>query len=44
MVAINKDGQVGCAAIQGNQKQRPEVSFWSKKGFKVKKGSYLIEI
>ena len=31
MVAINKDGQIGCAAIQGNQKQRPEVSFWSKK-------------
>ena len=44
MVAINKDGQVGCASIQGNQKQRPEVSFWSKKGFKVQKGSYLIEI
>ena len=44
MVAINKDGQVGCASIQGNQKQRPEISFWSTKGFKVQKGSYLIEI
>tara|TARA_B100000029_G_scaffold503128_1_gene579546 strand:- start:145 stop:1161 length:1017 start_codon:yes stop_codon:yes gene_type:complete len=43
IVAINKRGQVGCASIQGNQNQIPEVSFWSNEGFQVKKGSYLIE-
>jgi hypothetical protein len=43
MVAVNKDGDVGCAAIQGRKGEEPELSYWSKKGFKVLKGTYLIE-
>ena len=43
MVAMNKDGEVGCAAIRGSKGKEPEVAYWSKKGFKVLKGTYLIE-
>jgi N4-(beta-N-acetylglucosaminyl)-L-asparaginase len=43
MVAVNKDGDVGCAAIQGRKGGEPELAYWSKKGFKVLKGTYLIE-
>ena len=43
MVAVNKDGDVGCAAIQGRKGAEPELAYWSKKGFKVLKGTYLIE-
>ena len=43
MVAINKDGEVGCAAIRGSKGREPELAYWSKKGFKVLKGTYLIE-
>ena len=43
MVAVNKDGDVGCAAIQGRKGREPKLSYWSKKGFKVLKGTYLIE-
>ena len=44
MVALNKNGEIGCASIQGNKDQQPEVSFWSKNGFNTKKGSYIIEV
>jgi len=43
IVAINKDGEVGCAAILGSKGREPELAYWSKKGFKVLKGTYLIE-
>ncbi len=43
MVAMNKDGEVGCAAIRGSKGREPELAYWSKKGFKVLKGTYLIE-
>ena len=43
MVAVNKDGEVGCAAIRGSKGREPELAYWSKKGFKVLKGTYLIE-
>ena len=34
------------AALQSEKKkgQNPEIATWSKKGFKVTKGTYLIEI
>tara|TARA_B100001123_G_scaffold448600_1_gene610404 strand:- start:10015 stop:11043 length:1029 start_codon:yes stop_codon:yes gene_type:complete len=43
MVALNKDGEVGCASILGSQGNEPEVAYWSKNGFKVLKGTYLIK-
>ncbi len=43
IVAMNKDGEVGCAAIRGSKGREPELAYWSKKGFKVLKGTYLIE-
>ena len=43
MVAMNNDGEVGCAAIRGSKGREPELAYWSKKGFKVLKGTYLIE-
>jgi len=42
IVALSKSGEVGCAAIRGKKGQEPEVATWSKKGLKVKKGTYLI--
>ena len=44
IVALSKDGEVGCAAIQGRKGGEPTVATWSKKGFKATKGTYLIEI
>ena len=44
IVALSKDGEVGCAAIQGRKGGEPTVAAWSKKGFKATKGTYLIEI
>ncbi len=43
MVALNKDGEVGCASILGSKGNPPKVAYWSNKGFKVLKGSYLME-
>jgi hypothetical protein len=43
MVALNKDGEVGCASILGSKGNEPEVAYWSKNGFKVLKGTYLIK-
>ena len=44
IVALSKDGEVGCAAIQGRKGGEPTVATWSKKGFKATKGTYLIEV
>ena len=43
IVALGKNGDVGCASIRGRKGREPSVAYWSKKGFKVKKGTYLIE-
>lgn len=43
-VAVNKDGEVGCAAIRAKKGKEPEASYYNKDGFKVIKGTYLIEI
>ena len=44
IVALGKNGDVGCASIREKKGQNPEIATWSKKGFKVTKGTYLIEI
>jgi len=44
IVALSKDGDVGCASIQGKKGGEPTVATWSKKGFKATKGTYLIEV
>ncbi|MAP71615.1 MAG: asparaginase [Candidatus Marinimicrobia bacterium] len=44
IVALSKNGDVGCAAIQGRKGSEPTVATWSKKGFKATKGTYLIEV
>ena len=44
IVALSKDGDVGCASIQGRKGGEPTVATWSKKGFKATKGTYLIEV
>jgi len=43
IVAIGKDGSVGCSSIIGSEGNQPEAAYWSKKGFKVIKGTYLID-
>ena len=43
IVALSKNGDVGCASIQGRKGGEPTVATWSKKGFKATKGTYLIE-
>ncbi|MAV15248.1 MAG: asparaginase [Candidatus Marinimicrobia bacterium] len=42
IVALSKSGEVGCASIQGQKGQEPEIATWSKKGLKITKGTYLI--
>ena len=44
IVALGKNGDVGCASIREKKGQNPEIATWSKKGFKMTKGTYLIEI
>ena len=44
IVALSKNGDVGCASIQGRKGGEPTVATWSKKGFKAIKGTYLIEV
>ncbi len=44
IVALSKDGEVGCAAIEGRKGDEPTVATWSKNGFKVSRGTYMIEI
>ena len=44
IVALSKNGDVGCAAIQGRKGDEPTVATWSKKGFKAIRGTYMIEV
>ncbi len=44
LVAINKDGEVGCAAIRGREGREPSLSFMSEDGIRTIKGTYLIEV
>lgn len=43
-VAVNKDGEIGCAAILGKKGKEPKASYYNEDGFKVIKGTYLIEV
>mgnify|MGYP003320676753 CR=1 FL=1 len=43
IVALGKNGEVGCASIREKKGDYPEIATWSKKGFKATKGTYLIE-
>lgn len=43
-IAVNKSGQVGCAAIRGKNGEEPELSTIGLDGFKVIKGTFLIDI
>lgn len=42
-VAVNKNGEVGCAQIRGNKERTLKVTYYSTQGFKVVEGPYLIE-
>lgn len=44
IVALSKSGDIGCASIRGRKDNEPKVATWSKEGFKVTKGTYLIEV
>ncbi len=43
IVALGKDGSVGCASIKEKIGNEPKLAYWSKNGFKVYRGTYLIE-
>ena len=43
-VAVNKNGEVGCATILGNKNHHPELSYINNTGFHVYRGEILIEI
>ena len=43
IVALGKDGSVGCASIKEKKGNEPKLAYWSNDGFKVYKGTYLIE-
>ena len=43
IVALGKDGSVGCASIKERKGNNPKLAYWSSDGFKVYKGTYLIE-
>ncbi|MCI0693207.1 N(4)-(beta-N-acetylglucosaminyl)-L-asparaginase [candidate division KSB1 bacterium] len=42
-VAVNKKGEVGCAAIKGSKKRPPMVAFTNPDGFTAMAGEFLIE-
>jgi len=42
-VAVNSEGQVGCAAVRGRKGTYPEACFYDADGFHLVKGRYLIE-
>ncbi len=44
IVALGKDGSVGCASIRESKGNYPKLAYWSNEGFKVYNGTYLIEI
>ena len=41
-VAVNKNGEVGCAAIRGSQKNPPQLSLIDSTGFHVYNGTFII--
>jgi N4-(beta-N-acetylglucosaminyl)-L-asparaginase len=43
LVAVNKQGEVGCASILGSDAAPPEVAYITADGLKVIKGTYLKE-
>ena len=43
IVAVSKDGEVGCASIKEKKGNLPKLAYWSKNGFNVYDGTYLIE-
>ena len=43
IVALGKDGSVGCASIKERRGNNPKLAYWSNNGFKVYEGTYLIE-
>ena len=43
IVAISKDGEVGCASIRGSESRPPQAAFISGDGIEVADGTYLIE-
>ncbi|MBN2012912.1 N(4)-(beta-N-acetylglucosaminyl)-L-asparaginase [candidate division KSB1 bacterium] len=42
-IAINKNGDVGCASIRGNKSTPPQMAITDKSGFHVYNGTYLVE-
>ena len=42
-MAVSKDGEVGCASIKEKKGNPPKLAYWSKNGFNVYDGTYLIE-
>lgn len=42
-IAVNKQGEVGCAAILGTKKDPPMVSYMTSKGFKTVVGQFLYD-
>lgn len=42
-VAFNVNGEVGCAQVKGGKNSPPELSYYSSEGFKVVKGTNMIE-
>lgn len=42
-VAVNKDGEVGCACIRAKKGKEPKASFITEDGLQVIKATYLIE-
>jgi len=42
-VAVNVNGDVGCASIRKTGGHEPELAYWTNDGFHVLKGRYLLE-
>lgn len=42
-IAVNKDGEIGCAAIRAEKDDVPEASYYNKDGLQVVKAKYFIE-
>jgi N4-(beta-N-acetylglucosaminyl)-L-asparaginase len=42
-VAINVNGEVGVASIKGRKDNLPQAAYYSAEGFKVVRGTYLME-
>lgn len=43
-VAVDKQGEIGCASILGREGRAPTVAYINNDGFNVFKGNYLIEV